>query len=161
MEHVDNFKAALTAVLALLTALWGWFGWLVVAWVFAMALDYATGSVAALRAGQWSSKAARDGLLHKAGSIATVMTAGLLDLVVGLLLDNLGQALPIKYTVLLCPLAIVWYLLTEAGSIVENAGELGANIPPWLRKAIATLKNTVDQAADPVDNDNTPDPDNQ
>lgn len=155
MEHVNHFKAAVTAALALLTALWGWFGWLVVAWVFAMALDYATGSVAALRAGQWSSRAARDGLLHKAGAIATVLTAGLLDLVVGLLLDNLGQALPIKYTVLLCPLAIVWYLLTEAGSIVENAGELGADIPPWLRKAIAALRDTVDKAADSDEDEDT------
>lgn len=155
MEHVNHFKAAVTAALALLTALWGWFGWLVVAWVFAMALDYATGSVAALRAGQWSSRAARDGLLHKAGAIATVLTAGLLDLVVGLLLDNLGQVLPIKYTVLLCPLAIVWYLLTEAGSIIENAGELGANIPPWLRKAIAALRDTVDKAADSDEDEDT------
>lgn len=155
MEHVNHFKAAVTAALALLTALWGWFGWLVAAWVFAMALDYATGSVAALRAGQWSSRAARDGLLHKAGAIATVLTAGLLDLVVGLLLDNLGQALPIKYTVLLCPLAIVWYLLTEAGSIIENAGELGANIPPWLKKAIAALRDTVDKAADSDQDEDT------
>lgn len=148
MEHVNHIKAAVTAVLALLTALWGWFGWLVIAWVAAMGLDYATGSAAALRAGEWSSSVARDGLMHKAGAIATVMTAGLLDLVMGLLLDNVGQALPIHYTVLLCPLAIVWYLLTEAGSIIENAGELGANIPPWLRKAIASLRDTVDKTAD-------------
>lgn len=155
MEHVNHFKAAVTAALALLTALWGWFGWLVIAWVAAMGLDYATGTAAAWRTGQWSSEAARDGLWHKGGSIATVLTAGLLDLVVGLLLDNLGQALPIKYTVLLCPLAIVWYLLTEAGSIVENAGELGADIPPWLRKAIAALRDTVDKAADSDEDEDT------
>ena len=32
MDHVNRIKAAVTAVLGLLTALWGWFGWLVVAW---------------------------------------------------------------------------------------------------------------------------------
>lgn len=155
MDHVNHFKAAVTAALALLTALWGWFGWLAIAWIVSMGLDVATGMAAAARRGEWASKLARDGLWHKAGSIAIVVTAGLLDLVVGLLLDNVGQTLPIHYTVLLCPLAIVWYLLTEAGSIIENAGELGADIPPWLRKAIAALRDTVDQAADSnADQDN-------
>lgn len=148
MEHVNHFKAAVTAVLGLLTALWGWFGWLVVAWVLAMGLDVFTGMGAGLKNGEWSSKVARDGLWHKCGSVVTVLIAGLLDLVVGLLLENVGEALPIHYTVLLCPLVIVWYLLTEAGSIVENAGRMGTEIPPWLKKAIAVLKDTVDHAAD-------------
>ena len=55
MEHINGIKAAVVGVLGCLTALWGWFGWLVVAWVACMVLDYATGSFAALRAGEWSS----------------------------------------------------------------------------------------------------------
>ena len=47
MDHINGFKAAVAAVLGCLTALWGWFGWLVVAWVACMLLDYATGSVPA------------------------------------------------------------------------------------------------------------------
>ena len=39
-ENINGFKAAVTAILAGLTALWGWFGWLVWAWVGCMALDY-------------------------------------------------------------------------------------------------------------------------
>ena len=34
-----NIKAWITAALAVLTAFWGWFGWLVVAWVFLMLAD--------------------------------------------------------------------------------------------------------------------------
>ena len=56
MEHINGFKAAVAAVVGCLTALWGWFGWLVVAWVVCMLLDYGTGTAAALRAGEWSSK---------------------------------------------------------------------------------------------------------
>ena len=52
MEHINGFKAAVAAVLGGLTALWGWFGWLVVAWVVCMLLDYGTGTAAALRAGE-------------------------------------------------------------------------------------------------------------
>ena len=33
MEHINGFKAAVAAVLGGLTALWGWFGWLVLAWL--------------------------------------------------------------------------------------------------------------------------------
>lgn len=148
MDHVNRIKAAVTAVLGLLTALWGWFGWLVLAWAVCMGLDVLTGMGAALKTGKWSSAVARDGLWHKAGCIAAVSVAGLLDLVMSLLLDNMGQALPIRYTVLLCPLMIAWYILTEAGSIIENAGEMGAPVAGWMVKAIAALRDTVDKAAE-------------
>ncbi|MDE6107531.1 MAG: phage holin family protein [Oscillospiraceae bacterium] len=149
MEHnVKAFKAALSAAMGVLTALWGWFGWLMVAWVLCMALDIATGMAAALREGKWASRVARDGLWHKAGCVAAVTAAGLLDLVVGLLLQSLpAGALPFEYTVLLCPLTTVWYLLTEVGSILENAGAMGAPIPAWLRKAIAALRDRLEDRA--------------
>ena len=149
MEQINGFKAALAALCAALTALWGWFGWVVVAWIGFMLIDYATGSAAALRAGEWSSKTARDGIWHKLGSVAAVIVAGILDVVIGHLLGNVpGVELPFTYTVLLCPLVVVWYILTEAGSIIENAGALGAPIPSWLTKMIAALESKVDQAGD-------------
>ena len=149
MEHVNAFKAALAALCAALTALWGWFGWVVVAWIGFMLIDYATGSAAALRAGTWSSKTARDGIWHKLGSAAAVIVAGILDVVIGHLLANVpGVELPFTYTVLLCPLVVVWYFLTEAGSIIENIGDLGAPVPAWLSKMIAALESKVDQAGD-------------
>ena len=149
MEHINSFKAALAALCAALTALWGWFGWVVVAWTGFMLIDYATGSAAALRAGEWSSKTARDGIWHKLGSVAAVIVAGILDVVIGHLLGNVpGVELPFTYTVLLSPLVVVWYILTEAGSIIENAGALGAPIPAWLTKMVASLGSSVDQAGD-------------
>ena len=148
MEHVNVFKAALAAFVAALTALWGWLGWLVISWVACMAIDYLTGSAAAWRKGEWSSTVARNGLWHKAGCIAAVAVAALLDGVMGHLLGAIGpEALPFEYTVFLCPLVLVWYILTEAGSIIENAGDMGAPLPGWLKKAIVSLKSKVDQAA--------------
>ncbi len=143
-NHLNGFKLAVSAILAALTAFWGWFGWLVVAWIFAMILDYITGSCAALKSGTWSSKVAREGIWHKLGAIETVLGAGLLDLVLGQLVAGVPVALPFDYTVLLCPAVIVWYIITEAGSMVENAGALGAPIPAWLRKAIAAFRDKVD-----------------
>ena len=151
MEHINSFKAAVAALCAALTALWGWFGWVVVAWVGCMLIDYATGSCAALRAGEWSSKSARDGIWHKLGSVVAVIVAAILDVVIGHLLANVpGVELPFTYTVLLCPLVVIWYILTEAGSIIENAGALGAPIPAWLTKMVAALASKVDEAGEQV-----------
>ena len=149
MEHINTFKAAVAAVCAALTALWGWFGWVIVAWIGCMIIDYVTGSAAALRAGEWSSKSARDGIWHKLGSVVAGIVAAILDTVIGHLLGNVpGVDLPFTYTVLLCPLVVIWYILTEAGSIIENAGALGAPIPAWLTKMIEALESKVDQTGE-------------
>lgn len=116
-----------------------------------MALDYLTGSAAAMQAGKWSSEAARNGLWHKLGGIVAVLISGILDLTLGHLLGNAPIALPFTYTVFLCPLVLVWYILTEAGSIVENAGALGAPIPEWLKKTIALFRDKVDAEAGGTD----------
>ena len=154
MEHINAFKAALAALGAALTALWGWFGWVVLAWIGLMLIDYITGSAAALRAGKWSSSTARDGIWHKLGSVVAVIVSAILDVVIGHLLANVpGVELPFTYSVLLCPLVVMWYILTEAGSIIENAGELGAPVPAWLTKMIAALESTVDEAGEYINKD--------
>ncbi len=149
MDTVHWIKASISGMLAILTALWGWFGWLLVGWIALMCLDWLTGTLAARKSGTWSSKMAREGAWHKIGSVVAVMVCGVLDLIIGQVLPNIvGLTMPFEYTVLLCPLVLVWYVLTEAGSIVENAGKLGANVPAWLRKAIASLHDKVDDAVD-------------
>ena len=146
---MDKIKLAITGLLETLTAFWGWFGWLTIAWVLAMMADIFTGMAAARRNGEWASSVAWDGLWRKGGCIAVVLITAVLDLVLGQLLATMPDALPFTYTTLLCPLLIGWYLLTEAGSIIENAGKMGARIPSWLGFAVSVLKKQVDNAADP------------
>lgn len=149
MEKVKNIKALATAAIAALTALWGWFGWLVAAWVACMVLDIATGMAAGARRGEWSSARAREGLWHKAGCVTAVAVSGVLDLVIRELMTALpGEELIFSYTVFLCPVMVAWYLLTEMGSIIENAGAMGAPVPAWLKKAIAALREQVDGTMD-------------
>ena len=156
-EHINGFKAAVAAVLAALTALWGWFGWFILAWAGLMVLDYITGSAAACKVGEWSSKAARDGLWHKFGAIVAVLVTGVLDYVIGLMLSNIPSVtLPFTYSVLICPLVVAWYILTEIGSIIENAGKLGAPMPGWLRRAVSALKAGVDKAGDKLGTHQSP-----
>lgn len=152
MEGINGFKTAVAAVFAAMTALWGWFGWLVIAWIVCMVIDYATGSAAAIKSGEWSSQVAREGIWHKAGCIAAVVISGILDIVIGQIISNIPSiTLPFTYTVFLCPLVVMWYILTEVGSIIENAGAMGAPLPPWLKKAVAALKSKVDTAGGALD----------
>ena len=75
--------------------------------------------------------------------------AAILDGVIGLILANIpALELPFRYEVFASVLVLVWYIMTELGSIVENVGALGAPVPAWLRKAIAALESTVDGAGE-------------
>lgn len=145
VEHVNGFKAAVTAVLGGLTALWGWFGWLLLGWLALMLMDYITGSAAAAKDGKWSSKVAREGIWHKAGMIVVVIVTAGADLLLSLVLENLPVvSLPIAYKGLICPLVLVWYCITELGSIGENAIDMGAPYPKWLPKLLEAGKGAID-----------------
>lgn len=147
MENINTIKVSLVAFLGALSATFGWFGWLVLIFIGAMAIDHITGSAAAGNKGEWSSKKAREGLWHKCGSLIAVIVAGLADIVLGLVVNNIPAiVLPWEYTVLICPIVVVWYILTELGSIIENAGKLGAPIPPFLRNMIKALKAAANTA---------------
>ena len=151
MENINAWKAAVTAVLGALTALWGWFGWLVLGWVGLMVLDYITGSAAAAKDGQWSSKEARAGIWHKAGMVVVVVVAAGADMLIALVLVNLPVIqLPVAYRGLICPMVLVWYCITELGSIAENAVTMGAKVPGWLTKLLKASQTAVDAAGNKV-----------
>lgn len=148
-KTINNWKAAAAAALGLLTGLWGWLGWLVVGWVGAMALDYLTGSLAAAKEGAWSSAKAREGIWHKCGMFVVVLVAAGADMLLDMVLANLPLVtLPFEYAGLVCPVVLVWYIVTELGSIVENAVAMGAPAPRWLVKLLALGKSAVDAAGD-------------
>lgn len=154
IEKVNTIKAVVTGALAAATALWGWFGWLIIALIVCMMLDYITGSMAAGKNGEWHSRRAWEGIRHKIGCIVAVGATGIADLVIGLILKNIPLALPFTYTVALCPVVVAWYILTELGSIIENAEHLGAPIPPFLRNFLSICKNSVEKTGEALNDKN-------
>ena len=154
MDQVNKIKAAIAAALGLLTGLWGWLGWLVVGWIGCMVLDYATGPMAAAKDGQWSSARAREGIWHKCGMIVVVIVAAGADLLLATVLANLPLVtLPFEYAGLVCPVVLVWYIVTELGSMAENAAAMGAPVPQWLMKLLALSKGAVDGAGEQIGGD--------
>jgi toxin secretion/phage lysis holin len=122
----------------------GWQGIMAVVWVALMALDYATGTLAACYAGQWCSRTAREGLWHKGGMIVVVIVAAIADIVVTVLCVNLPVSF--EWPVIVLPLVLAWYILTELGSILENAVKMGAPVPVWLIDLLKTGLKLVDEA---------------
>lgn len=158
-EKATDIKAFFAAIFVFLTALWGWLGWAVVFLILAMAVDYITGSLAARAAGEWSSAVARAGLRHKLGTVIAVGVAAFADLGVRVVLNSdmvpeqlRGFDWPRGFTLVVT----FWYFLTELGSILENAGKLGAPIHPWIRKGIAVLKATVTPEQEPEEIESEP-----
>lgn len=157
-DKATEIKAIVTAILAFLTALWGWLGWAVIILIFCMALDWATGSWAARAHNEWSSSVARAGLWHKLGEIVALLVAALCDIAIQVILNSAAADLLKGWTYgnYMTLLVAVWYIFTELGSIAENVDKLGAPLPSWLKKAIRFLRAKAD-AADPVPEENVPD----
>lgn len=151
-DKATEIKATITAIIAFGTALWGTTGWAVIIVLACIALDYLTGSWAALKNGKWSSSVARQGLWHKLGELTSLLVAALLDIALKVVLESSpaaealsGIGLPSTACTILVS---VWYIFTELGSIIENAADLGAPVPAWLAKMIAKIR---DKATPPDD----------
>lgn len=143
-DKITELRAIVSAAFAAVTALIGWVGWLIVIMLLCMALDYLTGTWAAMSKNEWSSKTARAGLWHKLGEICALLVAALCDIAIDQMTGSGGMSLPFEYTALATPVVAVWYIFTELGSIAENAAKLGAPIPGWLKNALAAVRSAAD-----------------
>lgn len=145
-EKLTAIKAAIAAFFTAMSAFLGWQGVMFFIWLAAMALDYISGTLAAWLSGEWSSSVAREGLKHKGGMILVVCVAGLADITLSIVCDHLPVDL--TWPVLVLPLVLAWYILTELGSILENAVKMGAPIPAWLMKLLTVGLKVIDKKVD-------------
>ena len=69
----------------------------------------------------------------------------LTDILLGLIIDHLpGLQLPFQYDMLLTPIILTWYIVSELGSILENATGMGAPVPPILQNILECMQNDTD-----------------
>ena len=52
---------------------------------------------------------------------------------------------------LLTPIVLTWYITTELGSILENAAEMGAPVPPVLREILEKVHKASGKADSDTD----------
>lgn len=157
-ETLVTAKAATAAFFAALGAFLGWKGIMAVVWVVLMAMDWITGTAAARKNGEWKSSISRDGAWHKIASVIVIAVAFLADFIMGIMLPQI-PVLNIQWPDVLAPLVLAWYIVTELGSILENAIKLGAPVPNWIVKIFdATLKmieNAGEEAGEKIEEGST------
>ncbi len=145
-ETMLAIKATLAAFFTALGTFLGWKGIMAVVWVALMAMDYISGTVAAIKDKSWCSEVARQGLWHKGGMILVVAVAGIADGVIVVIGDHLP--LGFNWPGLVLPLVLAWYIITEMGSICENAVKLGANVPEWFVRILKIGLKAVNDAGE-------------
>ena len=143
-DNLLTVKAMIAAFFTALGAFLGWKGVMLFAWAGVMALDYISGTVAAALGGQWSSAVAREGIKHKGGMILVVTVAAIADAVMVIIVAHVPIGL--QWPGLILPMVLAWYIITELGSILENAVKMGAPVPGWLIKLRKVSANIVENA---------------
>lgn len=154
-KYAIALQACLTAAGAWISAKLGILGPVLIILTIMMVLDYITGMLASKKEALehpdntsygWSSKKGAKGIIKKVGYLCIIAVAMVVDYIILHVAGSMGLSVSTK--ALFALLVAVWYVLNELLSIIENAGRMGAQVPEWLRKYIAVLKEAIDHKAD-------------
>lgn len=116
--------------------------------VIAMLADYGTGMVKAWNAGTLCSRTGIRGILKKVGYLVIVAVAMGADYLLRYGLDQVGVRINIEF--LIAAIVIVWLIINELISILENVAAIGAPVPEFLLKLIKKLKAVTEKQAETV-----------
>lgn len=133
-----------TQFLAVVFSPYRWAGQLLELYFIAIALDFITGTLYALKEHKWKSSVAREGIWKKVGSIMTIAASALTDHMLQLLIDHVPSSiLPFNVAPFFCPLVLIWYIVTELGSILENVGKTNTPMPTLLKQVLHDITDTI------------------
>ena len=135
-------KGVLTAAMATLMTYMGHLVVPIIVLAVVMLLDYGTGIAKAVVKGELSSKIGIIGILKKLGYLAVVAVGMAIDWVIQTGMAELH--IDFKLEFLFAMIVIVWLILNELISILENVAAIGAPVPKWLTKIIAKLKDQTE-----------------
>lgn len=138
------------AVTAAFTALTAWLGLLAIPVYILVILnvaDYATGIVAAPYRGEKRSSAIGfRGIAKKICMLGLVGLGAVLDWLLAFAVGSLGITLPFSYLVGI--VVAIWLICNEIVSILENMGDIGVELPPFLMVLVKWIQKTTEDKAD-------------
>ena len=117
--------------------------------ILAMALDYITGMYKAWMTKTLSSKAGIRGIIKKASYLVIVCVAMLTDWLIAAMMSKVGVPIPVTYA--LGAMVIVWLILNELISILENLAVVGVPVPGFLMTVVKKLKQHEESEAEVID----------
>ena len=141
-------KGVLTAAMATLIAYLGHLLIPIIVLAVVMFIDYGTGITKAWVKGELSSKIGIIGILKKMGYLGVVMVGMAVDWVIRAGIAELH--IESKFEFLFAMIVIIWLILNELISILENVAAIGAPVPKWLIKIVTKLKDRAEEKFEDV-----------
>ena len=111
--------------------------------ILAMALDYLSGMTRAWMQRELSSKVGVIGVVKKLCYMLGVAVAVMVDFVIQIAAEQTSLDLSGCYFCAL--LVIVWLILNECISILENIDKIGVPVPDFLMSLVKRLKSNTEQ----------------
>lgn len=139
----NTIKVAVSAAVGVLCAYIGELVIPIVILAAVMIIDYFSGLAKAWITGSISSRIGVVGILKKVGYLAVVATGMVVDWIVKYGITAMGAKFEVDFIFALP--VIIWLVINECISILENVAECGAPVPEFLKKAIGKLMNKVEE----------------
>lgn len=136
------FKAVIISSLAALSAYFKVLLIPIIMLLIVMCSDYISGIVYAAISKTLSSKIGIQGIVKKAGYLLVVVCGITVDWVIRSAFISAG--IEVKSIYLFGLLVIIWLILNELISILENLSKIGVPMPKFLKTIIKRLKVTVE-----------------
>lgn len=140
--NMDKLKALISAAVAGLLAYTRVILIPLALLIVMMTVDYISGISAAYIKGELSSRTGLKGIVKKLGYIGVVIVAAVMDWVIYSGLRGVGIGIEMSYYLGL--IVTIWLIINECISVLENLGEIGVPLPPFLMKAINKLKKHLE-----------------
>ena len=118
----------------------------IVALAFVVIIDYVTGMTKAWVKGELSSKVGMKGIVKKLSYFVIVAVAGSVDLLIAYGMKSVG--VDYKLPFMLAVVVVIWLIINELISILENVEQIGGPKVPFLSKLLSKLKKTAEDKGD-------------
>lgn len=143
MKFLDRCNAVYGAIITVLTAVFGTYWYVFMAYLICNVMDYATGWWKARKLGKESSKVGLNGILKKFGYWIIITVAFMIPAV----FVHLGQDLlgiNLTFLAFLGWFTLATLLINEIRSILENLVECGCNVPAFLIAGLAVTEKLLE-----------------
>ena len=145
----NTVKLSISTFLGILSAYLGIAAVPLILLLILMLLDYGTGIGSAWMTRTLSSRKSILGIIKKVGYLAVIVVGVVCDFLIEYALSAIGQEIAISYAVGL--VIMIWLILNECISILENLSVMGVPFPGFLRGIVKRLKVVTEKAAETSD----------
>lgn len=146
MNETNAARGLTVTALAVVGTYFRQLGFPFILFIVVMALDYVSGIARAWYQRKLSSKAGVKGAVKKLCYMLAVAVAVVVDFVIQLAAEQ--TSLDLTGCFFCASLVLIWFILNESLSILENIASIGVPVPAFLLKLIKRLKESAESKED-------------